>query len=96
MISLSVKNKIANHSRTSADKLNGGSVQVEVTLLEQSNGLDFNTYSIQATGNRILISATSQEGLSDATEMFYNLLVNVSNFKTTKNLCFPCKRSAVL
>ena len=84
-----LKSKIANHIRTSADKLSGGKVTVELALLDQSNGFDFNTYSIQNKDGRIVISAAGLDGLTVAAETFYNLLVSISSFKTSKKLMFP-------
>ena len=85
----SLKMKIANHGRVSVDTLKGGSVSIRTELLEESNGFDFNTYSIKSQKDSIVISATSLEGLTAAADAFYNLLVSISNFKTTKLLGFP-------
>ena len=84
-----LKSKIANHSRISAENLKDGKVLIKLSLLDESNGFDFNTYSIKSQKDSIEISATDAESLSAAADAFYNMLVSISNFKTSKVLCFP-------
>ena len=83
------KTKIANHLRTNVDNLKGGSVNIELRELTQSEGFEFNTYSITTTGNGIVIAATGLDDLQEALEAFYASVVNISNYRSTGMFRYP-------
>ena len=83
------KTKIANHLRTKVDNLKGGSINIEIRELTQSEGFEFGTYSITTTGNRIVIAGTGLEDLKIALDAFYSSVVNISNYRSTGVFHYP-------
>ena len=83
------KTKIANHLRTNVDRLKDGNVNIELRDLTQSEGFEFNTYSITTTDNGIVIAATGLDDLREALDAFYATVVNISNYRSTGVFHYP-------